>query len=910
MEFFSTFVLPEEFLASETRHPLTERVLRMQLRELFNGIDDNCEDQIIFNYCIKSIVKISSRFDSDFESALNDIKILAEKLLSVKRSCEKPLYSNDQMLFLVFYTIFGIFLKENCIGRSFLWVDADKKFNKQEKEKLKVEKQPPNRYDFEHASQMLNAFDKEFHQDLHDFGYRFIKTENFIRMCPDGLRKSLSLEGEIWHREYRFSQLFASSLALIEALCSHDKQNQFASLYYARISFLHNKILRNPIEKHQTIVCGIYRQLCEEDGFIGTLPTPEQSLLKVEHGNILIFYYKYQNSLLAYLKAQELLKLKVSLTGKEGVRTKFQTFKTAQLVAQARTEEQEEQLESDGKPLPNPLHLVKENLPKDVQLDEECILYETPKIEEPDEEVKTKELDVYSQIAILGLMKHMLKSYPNDEIMREHISAYLGIVLEHSKNWLVYSNSLLVRSLNEFPKYKKKERAILQIESLVEQHNDRQPEFYDRVRFLYALNYPDYINLQKNLAEKYMEMGCVLSSCEIFERLGMQDECVECLAAAGHIGRAKELAQQLLDKEETPKLLCIFGDLTGELEYYKRAWKKSEKRFARAKRSLAYAYFHQGNFQKSINAYQKAVGINRYHSSSWFTLGCAYLKVKDFQNAVTSFSQVVTIDESQGEAWANLSAAFSSMGKKTEALSTLEQAVKYCENSWRMWHNYMIIALESRKFSKFLEAMQKLVFLQQRDLVSEEVIRKANLIMRYHLDMREELSKKNVEFMKNRIDRVFKSLCENMGERSYVWDCYADYLLITIEFHKYIAEYKVRLIIEDARQNQGAKVKFVEESPEYQIEKEKNSLVKKVLETKKKSRESRLKACQTLMKTGWEICKVSCEGLLVQGQKLAESYNGSAATEDEKKELKGFLDSIRPRLEECLERQVELKADI
>lgn len=33
---------------------------------------------------------------------------------------------------------------------------------------------------------------------------------------------------------------------------------------------------------------------------------------------------------------------------------------------------------------------------------------------------------------------------------------------------------------------------------------------------------------------------------------------------------------------KSPKMLCIMGDLTNDFQYYKKAWKVSEKKFARA----------------------------------------------------------------------------------------------------------------------------------------------------------------------------------------------------------------------------------------------------------------------------------------------------------------------------------------
>jgi len=38
----------------------------------------------------------------------------------------------------------------------------------------------------------------------------------------------------------------------------------------------------------------------------------------------------------------------------------------------------------------------------------------------------------------------------------------------------------------------------------------------------------------------------MISSCEIFERLQMFEECVECLAVGGRIHKAKEIAEKFL----------------------------------------------------------------------------------------------------------------------------------------------------------------------------------------------------------------------------------------------------------------------------------------------------------------------------------------------------------------------------
>jgi len=61
--------------------------------------------------------------------------------------------------------------------------------------------------------------------------------------------------------------------------------------------------------------------------------------LKVEYGNILLYYYKYEKSLRAFQEAQALRKLNLKFTGRLGYKTKYQTFETAQLIVETQAQE-------------------------------------------------------------------------------------------------------------------------------------------------------------------------------------------------------------------------------------------------------------------------------------------------------------------------------------------------------------------------------------------------------------------------------------------------------------------------------------------------------------------------------------------------------------------------------------------
>jgi hypothetical protein len=75
------------------------------------------------------------------------------------------------------------------------------------------------------------------------------------------------------------------------------------------------------------------------------------------------------------------------------------------------------------------------------------------------------------------------------------------------------------------------------------------------------VNYKNIFGLVRTLAEKQVSVGCVMSALKMFERLGMDEDGVECLAMADRNKEAKEKCRSLSDFHTNPKMLCMYGDL-------------------------------------------------------------------------------------------------------------------------------------------------------------------------------------------------------------------------------------------------------------------------------------------------------------------------------------------------------------
>lgn len=107
----------------------------------------------------------------------------------------------------------------------------------------------------------------------------------------------------------------------------------------------------------------------------------------VESGLVYDYYDEYNLAKEAYQTAQNLSGLEAYLTGKSGVRTKFQTFQTAQLVLHAVSSKTSENLKPDNL-----------NIPKEIK-NQDDVLLEKPKFEDPSSNPRLSAIDQVILIA-------------------------------------------------------------------------------------------------------------------------------------------------------------------------------------------------------------------------------------------------------------------------------------------------------------------------------------------------------------------------------------------------------------------------------------------------------------------------------------------------------------------------------
>jgi tetratricopeptide (TPR) repeat protein len=332
------------------------------------------------------------------------------------------------------------------------------------------------------------------------------------------------------------------------------------------------------------------------------------------------------------------------------------------------------------------------------------------------------ELHPLDQALLMALCLDVKNSNPTDGLTNEEMYPYVERVLQHAKNWMVHSTALLQRSWLEFERRKTMDRALLQMQALLDQHTTRltitQSTFksveesapaQDRLRYLFALAYPAQYELKRDLAKRYLSCQVFQSALAYFKELEMWDEVVTCYQLMDKPQRAELVVRDRLKFGETPYMLTALADLTQDAALYERAWQLSNRRYARAKRTLARMSYDVKDFAKCIEHMDEALAVHPLVPTAWYLKGLACMQSERYADGIHAFSRCVQQDMEIGEAWANMGAIYMRQGLMAQAHSALKEALKQKRESWQVLENLMTVCIALKKWREVVEYMTSLL---------------------------------------------------------------------------------------------------------------------------------------------------------------------------------------------------------
>lgn len=448
----------------------------------------------------------------------------------------------------------------------------------------------------------------------------------------------------------------------------------------------------------------------------------EASAVMLEWG--LAQFHFEKKSRPSFRKAQVLSGLTVEVTGSIGKRTKYQQQATAQMLVRAQSSNP---AASDSTPSENSAPIQR------VQHSDEGILLE--KIQFEDEgDMQIKPLTILDQSILMAFCLNVKESNAADELTAEEMGAYLARVLDHHDDWMVYSTALLERSWLEFERSHARERAILQIQALVDQHTNRltitqstvksieeSAPVQLRLKNLHSIVYPPRWSMIQDLADRYAKLGIVTSAAELYTDIEFWDDVVDCYRRAGKMATAEAIVRGRLEVEETPRMWEALGNITNDPKCFEKAIEVSYGRYSSAFLALGSHHFDKGEMETAADYYEKALKIRPLVTSAWFRLGTIHMQLERWEAALRAFSEVVQQEPEEYDAWANVAAIHMRQRRPAEAYPALMEALKYNRDNWRVWVSKLYTCLDLKKFDEAVQACEMLLDLRKAKQASDGV---------------------------------------------------------------------------------------------------------------------------------------------------------------------------------------------
>lgn len=511
-----------------------------------------------------------------------------------------------------------------------------------------------------------------------------------------------SVDGEAAYKLTPNPELFSVAKALLADV--ELRGAVAANTARMRVNFLHQKMLSEVTSPLQDAIYKDTEVLVKAN-----LNTEDLSRFLLERA-IIHTHHGFDGKARADIdEASKIRNFEFALTGQMGKRTKFQERDTSQLVILAKSAD--ETTDSTTVSGPKKLDLNDDTLLEAISFaDKKSTTVQdqlSPALQSVDPNNQPILNPVDSAI-LLAMASAITNTAPENGLTREETQPYATRVLEGgSSNWQIYTEALLLRSRVEGYRARTVERAVLQMQALVDQviadtatsdfaaqQPSSEPTTFlprpeqsesapaaSRLEYIWIMNFSTRWKLESELAKRWVELGGLRTALEIYERLQMWAEAALCYAATEREEKAKAMVRRQLyeatgqdeddDNElfegpersplpaDAPRLFCILGDIDKDETFYERAWEVSGQRYSRAQRSLArhYLALTPPALEKAEDAYRKSLHINRLNHSSWFAFGCVQLELQKWGDAVDSFTRCVQLDDTDGEAYSNLAAA-------------------------------------------------------------------------------------------------------------------------------------------------------------------------------------------------------------------------------------------------------------
>jgi len=488
------------------------------------------------------------------------------------------------------------------------------------------------------------------------------------------------------------------------------------------------------------------------------------SLFLLEAAAHQVHYYKVKEAEQLVKEAADLAGFNLAESGALGKRTKYQERDVAQFTIELNLKVEDNNMEEVDRAL----------LVRDVRLDDDLRLDKIAfKEDRPD---RTSSLDVLQQAVLASMFGLKLRSLPTmDALTQEEVVPYLAPLLEHPRAWALHASALLARSQMETNAGRTVERALAQVESVVE--SLRLPHCFQtgRLAFVHVSHLPPVWEVERALGKMMVALGQVKSALDIYLRLELWEEVIACYTHLQLRHKAAETIQARLAEKETPRLWCLLGDATDDLDCYYKALELSKDKSARAYRSIGFHYYAHKDYATCVQFFEKSLDRSSFQPITVLRLAYAAMELENWELGAKSYRSYCAMEQDSFEAWNNLARCYVNLKQKERAWKVLQEAVRCDFENWKIWDNMMVIAVDIGVFDDTIRAYNRIMDLKKTH-VDKDVL---EILVKAVTDDVEDCSGNPSSKLRPQLQKLLARITVASPREPAPWHLYGDLLSVS-----------------------------------------------------------------------------------------------------------------------------------
>lgn len=487
---------------------------------------------------------------------------------------------------------------------------------------------------------------------------------------PKNFKEDFQINGEDISHQVLFPELIWLPFYLF-------RKYSAPKVWIGRVALILQKCMTGPTETLQKIA-------------INCLEGLELVLaLKSFHQNV-----NYLNKMEEFRKS---IDFDFELTGIMGKKTKFQQTSIAQLVLKVNScASLKENNHAETNKISNEINS------REVKLEDDTHILERPKLEQDNEIPPLTDIE----LCYLLIEADAIVDRASNETNDEKRIPLLQTILQCNPPYSVATCALFDKSYLEKKNSYTQQRAVLQLESIIEDFYKTEVDSYSRLRCFFIIDHLPIWEIRREMGLQMLMIGAARSASKIFIEHKMWDE----FAMSCAITKEPEVAIEVLSKEEqTPLIVCILGEVKGDEKLLENAWELSKHKMSRCQRSLARLYLKDEKWADAAKSFDTALKLNALYPDCWFSLGCCRMNLEQYNEAIAAFQNCVSQRQDDAEAFSNLAISLIKVDKMQEAHKAISQAIRFNRNSVKMWENFIIISLNIDNINEALYGVEEVI---------------------------------------------------------------------------------------------------------------------------------------------------------------------------------------------------------